>query len=155
MLLAVDGGLQVLGSVWYIGDEQLEGLGLLKISNGREEGDARHVGDIAVKVPMAAHPVVGFENHAGVTLLGAGSAPFGEVLHGIGNNAGDNTEGILVGNVVGTYVHGPILGKNPELADWLIARALERKGRDATLAPLDDAAEIAANDFMCKRLSLS
>lgn len=155
VLLAVDGGLQILGSSWYIGETQLEGLGLLDIRNGRTAGDERIVGDVIVQTSLVDMPVVGFENHAGVTLLGEKAQVFGSVLHGVGNNTGDKTEGILQGNVVGTYVHGPVLGKNPQLADWLIARALERRsGSVPDLASLDDAVEHAAHRFMMDRLGL-
>lgn len=154
VLLAIDGGLQILGSTWYIGSEEIPGLGVLGISNGHEEADVRHVGNIAVKTQLATMPVVGFENHAGTTLLEEGMPTFGEVLYGIGNNAGDKTEGVHSNNLIGTYVHGPLLAKNPEIADWLITQALARKVQAAQLQPLDDSIEKEANAFICKRLKV-
>jgi CobQ-like glutamine amidotransferase family enzyme len=94
--------------------------------------------------PGQRRTLVGFENHAGRTRLGAGVAPLGHVLHGHGNNGSDGGEGVRVGGVIGTYVHGPLLPKNPWLADWLIARALGRSGAVAPLEPLDDALELEA-----------
>ena len=154
-MLAIDGGLQILGSHWYIDEEELAGLGILDMTNGRAQGKStRIVGDIAVQTELVPGLVIGFENHEGVTQLGGALQPFGKVLKGVGNNTGDSTEGVLYKNLVGSYVHGPILAKSPALADWLIARALEKRGLDTNLAPLDDEEEQAANAFMCKRLGL-
>ena len=155
VVLAIDGGLQILGTTWYIDEEALEGLGIIGLESGRAEGKTdRIVGEIAVQTELVKRPVIGFENHAGVTVLSETLKPFGSVLKGTGNNEGDATEGILYKNILGTYVHGPLLAKNPELADWILSRALERKGAAVHLEPLDDAAEIAANDFMRDRLKL-
>ena len=93
---------------------------------------------------MCATPIVGFENHAGRTLLGAGEKPLGRALvAGTGNNGEDGGEGVQHDGVIGTYLHGPILPKNPGVTDWLIARALARRGEPVELAPLDDALETA------------
>ncbi len=155
VVLAIDGGLQILGTTWHIDENELEGLGVIGMTSGRADGKhERIVGNIAVQTELAARPVIGFENHAGVTVLEDGLKPFGTVLKGIGNNEGDATEGILYKNVVGTYVHGPVLAKSPELADWILARALERKGLPANLVALDDAIDIAASDYMAERLKL-
>ena len=115
---------------------------------------------MVLESPLAAHPVVGYENHAGRTYLGEGVEGFGRVVSscGHGNNDDDRVEGARYKNVVGTYSHGPLLSKNPEVADWLLARALERRTQrtgtpTADLAPLDDSAELAANASMVKRLS--
>ena len=152
VLLAVDGGLQVLGRTWYIGDQVYDGLGILDIANGRAEGEERIVGDVVVETPLVSQLVVGFENHAGVTQLGEDSTAFGQVVKGVGNNAGDSNEGVFQGNLVGTYVHGPVLAKSPQLADWLLSRALQRRGNSGPLDELDDAVEMAASEFMLKRL---
>ncbi|MBQ9069037.1 MAG: DUF1727 domain-containing protein [Eggerthellaceae bacterium] len=156
VMLAVDGGLQILGSTWYVGDEEMAGLGLLDLCNGRTQGDERLVGDIVVQTDVIDAPVVGFENHAGITMLGEDTEAFGSVLRGVGNNEGDGTEGVRYHNLLGTYVHGPVLAKCPALADWLIARALEqRSGTVVQLEPLDDSAEEAACAFMLDRLGLN
>ncbi len=162
VVLAVDGGLQVMGSAWRIGDDELAGLGIVDIRNGRAEDESRIVGDVVVRTELVDAPVVGFENHAGTTVLGNGVKPFGSVVRGVGNNEGDATEGVLFNNVVGTYVHGPVLAKCPELADWLIARALQVQAGGAGAAPgdavdlaaLDDSAELAARAFMLERLGV-
>ena len=102
---------------------------------------------------------MGYENHAGRTTLGASCEPFGRVIgkHGKGNNGLDGTDGVLYRNVVGTYLHGPLLSKNPQVADWLIGRALARRAARRgcpvpALAPLDDAIENAANRAVRSRM---
>ena len=119
----------------------------------------RLIDNIVLRSPLAQRLVVGYENHAGRTHLGAGVEPFGTVASttGHGNNDADRQDGVRYKNVVGTYLHGPLLAKNPEVADDLLARAL---GRLATrtgssrveLMPLDDAVEHNANDAMAKKL---
>ena len=155
VVLAIDGGLQILGTTWHIDDKELEGLGIIAMTSGRADGKTeRIVGNIAVQSELSKRPIIGFENHAGVTVLEESLKPFGYVQKGIGNNEGDATEGILYKNVLGTYVHGPVLAKSPELADWILTRALERKGASINLPALDDAIEIAASDYMAERLKL-
>jgi CobQ-like glutamine amidotransferase family enzyme len=96
---------------------------------------------------------VGFENHSGRTYLGAGVQPLGRVLVGHGNNGEDGTEGAVYRNAIGCYMHGSLLPKNPQLADYLIGQALRRRyGEDAALAPLDDTLELAAQRVMVERL---
>ena len=96
--------------------------------------------------------VVGFENHSGQTFLGEGVQPLGKVLAGFGNNGQDGTEGVRYHNLFGTYSHGPLLPKNPALCDHILLTALQRKYGTAELAPLDDAAELAAHDEMAAKL---
>ena len=96
--------------------------------------------------------VVGFENHSGRTFLGEGVQPLGKVLAGFGNNGKDGTEGVRWRNVFGTYSHGPLLPKNPALCDHILLTALQRKYGKAELAPLDDAAELAAHDAMAAKI---
>jgi CobQ-like glutamine amidotransferase family enzyme len=96
--------------------------------------------------------VVGFENHSGMTRLGSSVKPLGTVLAGYGNNGEDGTEGVRYQNVFGTYSHGPLLPKNPELCDHILLTALQRKYGRAELSPLDDAAEIAAHDEVAARI---
>ena len=104
-------------------------------------------GGVVIAVSM---PVVGFENHGGRTCIN-GNKPFGKVLYGSGNDGESGYEGVVYKNVIGTYLHGPLLPKNPQVCDWLIARALERKYGDASLAPLDDSQEIEANAYVYNR----
>ena len=163
VLLAICGGYQILGHEWLLGEDVVKGLGIVDMTTERAEGGSgnRLIGDVALRVAGVAQPVVGYENHAGRTHLGAGVQAFGEVVSstGNGNNDQDKRDGVRYRNVVGTYLHGPLLPKNPEVADHLLARALERRAARtgiaaATLAPLDDAAERAANEYLCKRLNV-
>ena len=94
--------------------------------------------------------LVGYENHSGRTYLGDNAKPLGKVLAGWGNNGKDNYEGAVYKNVFGTYLHGPVLPKNPWFTDLLIQRALERRYGHVELAPLDDAVENAAHDAALK-----
>ncbi|MGB2711059.1 MAG: glutamine amidotransferase [Conexibacter sp.] len=142
-MLAVCGGYQLLGQSYELGAETLPGAGLVDLRTVRGDGP-RLIGNVAIEVDLDGERRVlaGFENHGGRTHLGPGAQPLGRVLRGHGNNGADGLEGVRRGNVVGTYLHGPLLPKNVWLADWLIARAL---GRDEPLAALDDALEAAAH----------
>ena len=152
VLLAICGGYQLLGHSYMMGSEQVEGLHILDLAT--VAGNTRLIGNVAIESPVCATPIVGFENHAGRTMLGAGEKPLGRALvTGTGNNGEDGGEGVLHGGVVGTYLHGPILPKNPGVTDWLITRALARRGEPVELTPLDDALETAAHD-VALRISL-
>jgi lipid II isoglutaminyl synthase (glutamine-hydrolysing) len=143
-MLAVCGGYQLLGHSYQLGEETLPGVGLVDLRTVRSDGP-RLIGNVAIKVELddgEPHVLAGFENHGGRTHLGPDAQPLGRVLRGHGNNGADGLEGVRKGNVIGTYLHGPLLPKNVWLADWLIARAL---GRDEPLEPLDDALEAAAH----------
>jgi lipid II isoglutaminyl synthase (glutamine-hydrolysing) len=145
-LLAVCGGYQLLGHSYELGDETLPGAGLVDLRTVRSDGP-RLIGNVAIEVDLGGQAggprvLAGFENHGGRTQLGPGAEPLGKVLRGHGNDGAGRFEGVRRGNVIGTYLHGPLLPKNVWLADWLIARAL---GRDEPLAPLDDALEAAAH----------
>ena len=160
-MLAICGSYQLLGASYYMGDERLEGLGAIDAETVRGEG--RLIGNVAVQTELAGKPFVGFENHGGRTKLGAGETPFGiSVVAGTGNDGVDGTEGVLHKGLVGTYLHGPALPKNPALADWLLTRALERRAAAGDtqaaallpLSPLDDRCEHAAHDAAMKLLNL-
>ena len=108
------------------------------------------------KVKGLTLPVVGFENHGGRTYLGKNIQPFGEVIVGFGNNGEDKTEGAIYKESFGTYAHGPILPKNPEFADYLITKALERKyNSKIELKPLDESLEEKARIAIAKRLGVN
>jgi CobQ-like glutamine amidotransferase family enzyme len=142
-ILAVCGGYQLLGHSYVLGDEELPGAGLVDLQTIREDGP-RLIGNVAIEVeltPGEPRVLAGFENHGGRTHLGPDEKPLGRVLRGHGNNGRDGIEGVRRGNVIGTYLHGPLLPKNAWFADWLIATAT---GRDQ-LAPLDDDLEAAAH----------
>ncbi len=128
VLFAVCAGFQIVGNTFTVGDhdEVIEGLGLLDVDTRR--GDVRAVGEILTtwtKPDGSTSLITGFENHGGFTRLGPKAAPLARVEIGIGN-ANDGTEGAVQGNVVGAYPHGPILARNPELADHLLELALGR-----------------------------
>ena len=145
-LLAVCGGYQLLGHSYELGDETLPGVGLVDLRTVRSDGP-RLIGNVAIEVDLGPEAggrrvLAGFENHGGRTQLGPDAQPLGRVLRGHGNDGASGFEGVRRGNVIGTYLHGPLLPKNVWLADWVIARAL---GREEPLAPLDDALEAAAH----------
>ncbi|ADG87197.1 glutamine amidotransferase [Thermobispora bispora] len=131
VVFAVCAGYQLIGRV-YAGDEgqPVEGVGLLDISSGR--GQRRAVGELAAEPdPALGLPTLtGFENHMGVTTLGPGVRPLARTVAGVGN--GDGTEGCYAGRVVGTYMHGPALARNPALADLLLSWVV------GALPPMDD-----------------
>ena len=142
-VLAVCGGYQLLGHGYrgHAGDD-MPGTGLVDLVT--EAGPSRMIGNIAIRCELDRgdpRTVVGFENHAGRTHLGEGVEPLGRVLHGHGNNGADGGEGVWAGRVLGTYIHGPLLPKNPWLADWLVRASLERRHGTVALDPLDDALE--------------
>lgn len=144
VVLAVCGGYQLLGHSYQLGAETLPGVGLLDLQTVRASG-SRLVGNIAIEVELSSGArgvLAGFENHAGRTVLGPGTRPLGHVLEGHGNDGRSGHEGAHQGNVIGTYMHGPLLPKNAWFADWLIATAL---GRPGELEPLDDRLEMAAH----------
>jgi lipid II isoglutaminyl synthase (glutamine-hydrolysing) len=147
-LLAVCGGYQLLGHSYQLGEESIPGLGIADLETVRDPGP-RLIGNVSIEVDLGTGPKVlaGFENHGGRTHLGADAVPLGRVLHGHGNNGRDGREGVKRLNLIGTYLHGPLLPKNAWLADLLIARALERRtGETVELEPLPDEFEAAAHD---------
>jgi lipid II isoglutaminyl synthase (glutamine-hydrolysing) len=144
VILAVCGGYQLLGHSYQLGDETLPGVGLVDLVTVRSEAP-RLIGNVAIEVelePGSRRVLAGFENHGGRTRLGAGESPLGRVLKGHGNNGEDGHEGVRRGNVIGTYLHGPLLPKNVWFADWLIQRALDRR---EPLESLEDRLESAAH----------
>ena len=137
-LLAVCGGYQLLGHRYQLGDESIPGLGIADLETVREPGP-RLIGNVSIEVDLGEGPLVlaGFENHGGRTHLGPDAVPLGRVLNGHGNNDRDGYEGVKRLNLIGTYLHGPLLPKNAWLADHLIALAIERRtGTRPQLEPL-------------------
>jgi lipid II isoglutaminyl synthase (glutamine-hydrolysing) len=140
VILAVCGGYQLLGHSYQLGQESLPGAGLVDLTTARGDGP-RLIGNVAIEVelePGSPQILAGFENHGGRTVLGPGAQPLGRVLKGHGNDGRSGHEGVRKGNVIGTYLHGPLLPKNAWFADWLIATAL---GLEQPLAGLDDELE--------------
>jgi lipid II isoglutaminyl synthase (glutamine-hydrolysing) len=146
VVLAVCAGYQVIGTEFGGTEgEPVAGLGILDIRSGR--GERRGVGEVVADVdPQLGVPrLTGFENHQGVTTLGPGARPLAQVTVGVGN--GDGTEGAYAGRVVGTYLHGPVLVRNPGLADLLLTWAA------GTLAPLPGTDEEWARRLREERLA--
>ncbi|RDV82105.1 type 1 glutamine amidotransferase [Ammonifex thiophilus] len=154
VVLAICGGYQLLGHYYQtVEGRKLPGLGILDLYT--EAGEDRLIGDVAVKVQVGGRSQIlcGFENHSGRTFLGQVS-PLGRVLRGFGNNGRDGTEGARYKNVFGTYLHGPLLPKNPAFADYLINLALARRGLEIMLPPLPDVLEKKAREVILRRLRL-
>src|SRR3954469_8142709 len=145
VVLAVCGGYQLLGRSYALGDEVLPGAGLVDLETIREDGP-RLIGNVAIEVDLGDGPRVlaGFENHGGRTYLGPGGGPLGRVLRGHGNDGRGGHEGVRRSNVIGTYLHGPLLPKNAWFADWLIATATGAQHLEALDDRLEDAAHRSA-----------
>jgi lipid II isoglutaminyl synthase (glutamine-hydrolysing) len=152
--LAVCGGYQLLGRFYRDrSGAELPGIGILP--HHTVAGERRMIGDVLLECelePGHRRPLAGFENHAGRTYLDEGAEPLGRVVAGFGNNGEDGVEGSRVGNALGTYLHGPLLPRNPWLADWLIGKALARRLGDAPdLEPLPDDFESSAQRVSAER----
>lgn len=157
VVLAICGGYQLLGHYYQPhGGDKLPGLGVFDAYT--VAGPERFIGNVVISSPLLSSPtspvgaategaptIVGFENHSGLTRLGPGCQPLGRVLKGKGNNGQDGTEGAVALNCFGTYLHGPVLPKNPRFTDHLLALALDRRYGSASLAGLDDQLELAAH----------
>jgi CobQ-like glutamine amidotransferase family enzyme len=154
-LLAVCGGYQLLGRFYRDRrGTELPGIGLLPLYT--VAGERRMIGDVLIEcelVPGERRTLAGFENHAGRTHLDLGATPLGRVLAGFGNDGDSGYEGCRAGRVVGTYLHGPLLPRNPWLADWLLAQAIAHSmGGDAPdLGPLADDLEREAHAISAGR----
>jgi CobQ-like glutamine amidotransferase family enzyme len=146
VILAVCAGYQLMGSVFGGAQgEPVDGLGILDIRSGR--GERRGVGEVVADVDpeLGVDRLTGFENHQGVTTLGSAARPLARVLLGVGN--GDGTEGAYAGHVLGTYLHGPALVRNPALADLLLTWAA------GTLPPMAAADESWTRQLRAERLA--
>lgn len=148
VVLAVCGGYQLLGHYYRPAEgDDLIGIGLLDITTEHPGSHGRRlIGNIVIRSPLAGgQTLVGFENHGGRTRLGKAVRPLGTVLTGFGNNGEDRGEGAVSGTVVGTYIHGPLLPKNPALTDYLLGLALRPRYGEVFLQTLDDRLELAAH----------
>lgn len=176
--LYVCGGFQFLGKYYKEADGTIiDGLGIFDLYTENPGSDSpRLIGNIAVQpsfelnhrsstrlpkpvtggqvVNRKSSIIIGFENHGGRTFLGKKVKSLGKVLKGHGNNAEDQTEGAIYKNSFGTYLHGPILPKNPQFADHLLRLALERKYKEIKLEDLDDTLEWQAHSAIAKRLQI-
>jgi CobQ-like glutamine amidotransferase family enzyme len=168
VVLSICGGYQMLGKYYQTaGGEKIQGLGILDVWT--IAGAKRLIGNVIVKLdentlninyetvqessPAAKlKTLVGFENHSGKTFLGEGVRPLGKTLVGHGNNGEDGGEGVRYRNVFGTYLHGPLLPKNPHFTDLLLELAVQRRGLNVHLMKLNDGLEELAHQAMVKRL---
>lgn len=180
--LFVCGSPQLMGKYYEpaVG-KRIEGLGIFDmVTENPGSNIPRCIGNIVVKVQLNMHNchpelgsgsptdekgmlklvqhdniIVGFENHGGRTYLGKTAKPFAKVIKGCGNNGKDGTEGVVYKNAIGSYLHGPLLPKNPQIADFLIQRALEIKYEEKVeLQKLDDSLENSAHHAIVKRLGI-
>ena len=155
VVVAVCGGYQLLGRFYrFANGDELPGVGLFPLHTVASE--RRMIGDILLDCelePGVRRTLAGFENHAGRTFLDEGASPLGRVLAGFGNDGESGFEGCRVGRAIGTYLHGPLLPRNPWLADWLLAQAIARRtgGDPPTLDPLPDDLEQAAHAVAARR----
>lgn len=148
-LVAVCGGYQLLGKYYKLEDETIEGLDILDIYT--EQGKKRLIGNIVLEADFMDEKIVGFENHGGRTHIG-NHTPLGRVLYGYGNDEKTGSEGVVYKNVVATYLHGPLLPKNPGLCDYILTNAIKRKNPEFEgLSSLDDELEKTANQYIVNR----
>jgi CobQ-like glutamine amidotransferase family enzyme len=153
VVLAICGGYQLLGHYFETnGGQRIPGLGLLDIET--VGGPSRLVGNVVAEMEIGGvtTSIIGYENHSGRTLLGPNARPMARVLKGHGNNGDDKFEGVQQGTIFGTYLHGPLLAKNPVLADHLITMALRRRDLSVVLPELNDELELKTNQKLYKRL---
>jgi hypothetical protein len=152
--LAVCGGYQLFGRFYRDrSGEELPGAGVLPLHT--VAGERRMIGDVLLECdlePGVVRTLAGFENHAGRTILDEGAEPLGRVVSGFGNDGESGFEGCRLGRAVGTYLHGPLLPRNPWLADWLLAQAIgHRTGEVPVFEPLPDELEVRAHEVSARR----
>ena len=149
VVIAICGGYQLLGSYYKTEQGMIEGLSLVDMYTEQEEG--RLISNIVLQSDLFEMPVVGFENHGGRTYIG-NHTPLGRVVYGYGNDEKSGVEGVVYKNVVATYLHGPLLPKNPALCDYILTNAIKRKNPDFKgLGGLEDTLEDMANQYIVNR----
>jgi lipid II isoglutaminyl synthase (glutamine-hydrolysing) len=152
--LFVCGAYQFLGKYYGEADgTTINSLGILDLyTESPKNSNSRLIGNVAIRLPNG-ETIVGFENHGGRTYLGKHLQPFGKVIKGFGNNGEDQTEGAIYKNIFGTYLHGPILPKNPNFADLLIKKSLEKKYKfSIRLSQLNNSLENLARNIILNKL---
>ena len=151
-MLCVCGGFQLAGDGYTgVDGHRMPGISLLEVDT--IAGPTRLIGDLVIEAELDGEiqTVVGYENHAGRTYLRGSAPPLGRVINGHGNNGETGLEGAVAGHIIGTYLHGPLLPKNPWLADKVLSWALEHGGQDPALPPLDDHIEHEAHQAAIDR----
>lgn len=154
VILAICGSYQLLGRYYATSSgERITGLGIIDLYT--EAGKKRMIGNIITSCDLWSPPrtLVGFENHAGMTFLGPSVKPLGRVIKGFGNNGLDKTEGVVYRNVIGTYLHGALLPKNPWLTDYLLQQALSCRDHGYRLQPLEMTMETSAHQAAIQRIN--
>ncbi len=154
--LWVCGGIQLAGTGYTdASGQRLPGVGILDVDT--VAGDSRLIGDLVITTTLKElHcQVVGYENHVGRTLLGGDAEPLGTVVKGHGNDGESGYEGATRNRIIGTYLHGPLLPKNPQLADLLLSWALAHGGHPTQLEPLDDSLAATARTVAASRAGLA
>ena len=147
-MLVICGLYQLFGHYFETNNgHHIDGIGIFDAWT--KAGPTRLIGNVIIESDLGE--IVGYENHSGLTYLNKNQKPFGKVLRGDGNNGADKTEGARTNNVFGSYLHGPILPKNPRLADELICIAATNKYGDFTPAKIDDKIAIKAHDIAATR----
>lgn len=154
--LFVCGAPQLMGKYYEpAAGKRIEGLGIFDMISKHPGIDTHRLIGNVVAQTIDGNMIVGFENHGGRTYLEKNCTPFAKVIKGFGNNGEDGTEGAVYKNAIGCYLHGPLLPKNPEIADLLIAKALKVKyKKDIELKQLDDALEYKAKTAIVNRLGV-
>lgn len=148
-MLMICGLYQLFGRFFKTANDQvIQGIGLLDIET--HAGNERLIGNITTTSEQFGD-IIGYENHSGQTFLGPSAVPFGKVIKGAGNNGHDDTEGVIYRNVIGSYLHGSLLPKNPAVADYLIERAVTRKYGEFTETVIDDRFANEARERALKR----
>jgi CobQ-like glutamine amidotransferase family enzyme len=148
--LAVCGGYQLLGRFYRdVAGNVQPGTGLLPLET--VAGERRMIGDVLLECAWAGRTLAGFENHAGQTMLDEGAEPLGRIVAGFGNDGTSGYEGCRYRRVYGTYLHGPLLPRNPWFADHLLSDALAHAGGETDLAPLPDQLEDEAHEVSAAR----
>lgn len=156
-LLAICGGYQLLGQYYEPRQgPRIPGVGIFNAYT--VAGNKRLVGNLSLTLDEGLHKeiggpgtLIGFENHSGQTFLSRSARPLGRVITGHGNNGKDKTEGVVYHHAIGCYLHGSLLPKNPHLADWFLAKALEVSDQDSYLAGLRDDVELTAHQAALER----
>lgn len=151
--LLICGGYQLFGQYYKDQDGNIvEGLKFFDYYTVAGDRDSRCIGNIAIESAIDGKTVkvVGFENHGGQTKNV--TTPFGKVLSGHGNENHSGFEGFMNNQVLATYMHGPLLPKNPDIADAVLKRALKKRYGNVDLEPLDDTIEYKAQEVILKRL---
>ncbi len=152
VMLALCSGFPLVGQSIETDGKITEGLGILDITTKSDTKKQRLTGNVVLECDGIKNKVIGFENHGSRTDIGC-HTPFGKVIKGFGNDGQSGFEGVAYKNLTGTYLHGPLLPKNPELCDRVLLNALKRKYKDfGELSPLEDSPEIIANEYMEKRI---